>query len=96
LGGFVGPTLALPVPSGGVCVGGVLGLGLFSDFTSAEGGEGGLETLSGRIVDVIEGLDGVIIGGDEGKSLLSGFVVAESDGMVSSGFLVSAKYLCYN
>ena len=96
MGGFGGSTLALPVPSGGTGVEVVLGLGLLSDFTSVGGGGGVLGTLSGGIVDVSEGLDGVVSAGDEGRSLLSGFVVAEPGRIVSSGFLVSAKYLCCN
>ena len=85
--GFGGSTVASPVPIGGVAVGGVLRLGLLSDFASA--GDGGL-----GIVDVAKGLAGVVTAGDEGRSLLSGFVFAEPDTMVSSGFLVSAKHLC--
>lgn len=74
----------------------MLGLGLISDLASAGGGEGDLGTLSEGIVDVSKGLDGVVVDGDEGRSLLSGFVVAEPGMTVSSGFLVSAKYLCCN
>ena len=74
----------------------MLGLGLLSDFTSPGDGGEVLGTLSRGIVDVSEGLDGVMSDGDDGRSSLSGFVVAEPGRMVSSGFLVSAKYLCCN
>jgi hypothetical protein len=73
----------------------MLGLGLLSDFTSAGGGGRVFGTMSVGIVDGSKGLDGVS-DGDEGRSLLSDFVVVEPGVTASSGFLVSAKYLCCN
>jgi len=55
-----------------------------------------LGALLEGIVDVSKGLDGDVTDDGEGRSLLSGFVVAESGMTVSSDFLVSAKYLCCN
>ena len=91
-----GATVALPVPVGGKGVGGVVGLGVFVAFTSAGGGGGVFGTFPTGIVAVSIGFEGVVTEGGGGRLLVSGLLLCEPGRTCSSGFLVSAKYLCDN